>query len=161
MIQCFWSAALVAVASSRSKCLEMFQFWLTLKWEESMLLSNLQIGEEGAWIAHENAELGMKIVAVRQLIPRGMQDLVMVIVEYGSNDNRLKIKERVERMAYHSDRKHLHQRLLHASTNFLCLSDVDSEIASTIILIILRGRSVRLKHCPFSQGPLVKLMFLL
>lgn len=44
----------------------------------------------------------------------------------GSNDNRLRIGERVEWMVYHFDRKYLHQRLLLAIINFPSLSDKDS-----------------------------------
>ena len=54
----------------------------------------------------------MKIVAVRQVVSIGF--IIMVLVGYGSNDNRLRIWERVEWMVCHSDRKHLYQRPLPA-----------------------------------------------
>ena len=36
----------------------------------------------------------------------------MVLVGYGINDNRLRVKENMDWMVFHSDCKHLHQRLL-------------------------------------------------
>ena len=38
----------------------------------------------------------MKLVAVKQLVSRGMRSFVMVLVVYGNNDNRLRAWERVE-----------------------------------------------------------------
>ena len=38
----------------------------------------------------------MKLAVVRQLVSRGMGGLEMVLVECGSNDNRLGVWERVE-----------------------------------------------------------------
>ena len=38
--------------------------------------------------------------------------LVMVLVGYGINDNRLRIKKMVDFMVFYPDYKHLHQRLL-------------------------------------------------
>ena len=35
----------------------------------------------------------------------------MVLVGYESNDNRLRVWEKGDWMAFHSDRKHLHHRL--------------------------------------------------
>ena len=44
-------------------------------------------------------------------------------VGYGSNDNKLRIGERVEWVICPSDRQYLHERLLPAIINFLVLSD--------------------------------------
>ena len=38
--------------------------------------------------------------------------LVMVLVGYGINDNRLRIKKMVDFMVFYCDCKHCHQRLL-------------------------------------------------
>ena len=38
--------------------------------------------------------------------------LVMVLVGYGTNDNRLRVKENVDWMGFHSDCNHLQERLL-------------------------------------------------
>ena len=48
----------------------------------------------------------------KQLFSRGMWVPVMVLVEYGSNDNRLRVREKVDWIVCHFDCKHLHQRLL-------------------------------------------------
>ena len=37
---------------------------------------------------------------------------MMILVEYQINDNRLRIKDKEDWMVFHSDWKHLHQRLL-------------------------------------------------
>ena len=43
----------------------------------------------------------------------GMLTLMMVLLVYGSNHNRLKVDwEKVDWMVCHSDHKHFHQRLL-------------------------------------------------
>ena len=41
-----------------------------------------------------------------------MRVLVMILVEYQINDNRLRIRDKEDWMVFHSDWKHLHQRLL-------------------------------------------------
>ena len=38
----------------------------------------------------------------------------MVLVGYGSSDNKFSVWEKVDRMVCHSDYEHLHQRLLSA-----------------------------------------------
>ena len=38
--------------------------------------------------------------------------LVMVLIGYGSDDNRLRVLDKVDWMVSHSNCKHLHQRLL-------------------------------------------------
>ena len=43
-----------------------------------------------------------------------MRVLVMVLVGYGGNDNRLGVLEKVDWMVFHPDCKHLHQRQLSA-----------------------------------------------
>ena len=57
---------------------------------------------------------------------RFIVSMEVMIIGYGSNDNRVRIWERVEWMICHSDYKYLHQRLLPAIINFLSLSDEDS-----------------------------------
>lgn len=49
---------------------------------------------------YDNAKLEIKIVAVRQLVSRGICDLVIVLVGYGSN-NRLGVWERVKWIVCH------------------------------------------------------------
>ena len=49
-----------------------------------------------ASVAHENADSGIKIVAVRQLGSRGMQGLAVDLARYGSNNNRLRVDEKEE-----------------------------------------------------------------
>ena len=46
------------------------------------------------------------------MISKEMRVLVMVLVGYGRNDNRLRVSEKVDWMVFHSGRKHVHQRLL-------------------------------------------------
>ena len=43
---------------------------------------------------------------------------MIVIIGYGSNDNRLMVWGKVDWMVLHSDCKHLYQRLLHAVHQF-------------------------------------------
>ena len=50
-----------------------------------------------------------------KIVTMGMLDLVMVLAGCESNDNRLTVLRKVvECPVYHSDSKHLHQRLLPA-----------------------------------------------
>ena len=42
----------------------------------------------------------------------------MLLVGYGSTDNRLRVWDRVQQMVCHSYRKHLHQSLLHARRQY-------------------------------------------
>ena len=52
-----------------------------------------------------------------QLISRGM-GVPVVLVDYGSDGNRLRVSENVDWMVYHSYCKHFHQRLLPAIYQF-------------------------------------------
>ena len=45
---------------------------------------------EGSWIVLEKAKIGMKIAVVKQVVSRGIQCLLMILVGYGSNDNSLR-----------------------------------------------------------------------
>ena len=36
--------------------------------------------EDVAWIVYENVKLGIKTIAVMQMVPRGMWDLAMVLI---------------------------------------------------------------------------------
>lgn len=54
----------------------------------------------------------MKIVAVGQLASKSVRRLMIVLVGYGSNDNRLKVWGSVYWIVCHSDDKHPHQMLL-------------------------------------------------
>ena len=65
-------------------------------------------------MVYENDKHGMKIIFVGRLASGGMLGLLMVLVGFGSNDNRLRVWERVEWMVCHSYSKHLHQRPLSA-----------------------------------------------
>ena len=49
---------------------------------------------------------------IKQLVYTGMSVLVMVLIGHGINDNRLRVREKMEFMAFHFDSKHLHQRML-------------------------------------------------
>ena len=49
---------------------------------------------------------------VKQLVSRAMWVLVKVLVEYGSNDNMVRVWEKINWMVCHFDSKHLHQKLL-------------------------------------------------
>ena len=54
----------------------------------------------------------MTIDALRELISTGMRGLLMVLVGYGSNNNRLRVLERMKWIVCHSDRKYPRQLLL-------------------------------------------------
>ena len=54
----------------------------------------------------------MKIAIIKQLISRGTRGIVIVLVGYGSNNNRLRVYEKVDWLLCHSDLKHLSQRVL-------------------------------------------------
>ena len=56
----------------------------------------------------------MKTVAIKQLVSRGMWDLVIVLVGYGSNNNRLRVYGNGDETVCHSDHKFLPQRVLFA-----------------------------------------------
>ena len=45
----------------------------------------------------------------------------MELIGYGSNDDRLRVREGVERMVCYSDRKHLYKRLLSCDTPIFCV----------------------------------------
>lgn len=45
----------------------------------------------------------------------------MELVGYGSNDDRLRVREGVEWMVCYSDRKHLYKRLLSCDTAIFCV----------------------------------------
>ena len=68
------------------------------------------MGGEGHKYYMKMLNLGWKSIETNW----GMWVLVMVLVGYGSNDNRLRLWEKVDWMFYHSHCKHLHQRLLPA-----------------------------------------------
>lgn len=89
----------------------------------------------------------MKIFAVRQLVSRGMGGLVMVLVDYGSNDNKLQMEGSGEWMVCHFDREDLHLRHLLAVTSLLCLSEQYAVIVSASIASnsMLQGIKERLK----------------
>lgn len=72
----------------------------------------------------------MKIVAIRQVVSRGMLGLLMSLVGCGSNDNRLQVGKRMEWMVCLSAHKHLDLKLL-GYTDFLRLivSTVDRDHA--------------------------------
>ena len=53
----------------------------------------------GAWLVYKNAKLRIK---VKQLASKGMWVLVVVLAGYGSNDNRLRVWEKVDWMVYHT-----------------------------------------------------------
>ena len=42
----------------------------------------------------------------------------MVLIEYGSNNNRLRVREKVDWMVYYFHCKHLHQRILREIQSF-------------------------------------------
>ena len=57
-----------------------------------------------------------------------------VLVGYGSNDNRLRVwKKAVDCMVFHSDCKHLHQRLLPEIHQFSEPEQQESVIVSSVI----------------------------
>ena len=56
--------------------------------------------------------LNLEEIQVKQLAYRGIWVLVMVLVGWGSNDNRLRVGEKLDWIICHSDCKHLHQSLL-------------------------------------------------
>ena len=78
---------------------------------------------------YENANFRMKIVTMKQMVSRRMRGLVIVLVGYGSNNNRLKIYEKVYWMVCHSDFKHLPQGALLAIHQF-------SESAVTVTAVV-------------------------
>ena len=56
----------------------------------------------------------MKTVAINQLVSRGMWNLLLVLVGYGSSNNRLRVYVNVDATVCHSDHKFLPQRVLFA-----------------------------------------------
>ena len=60
----------------------------------------------------------MKIAIIKQLVSRGTGGLVIILVGYGSNNNRLRVYEKVHWLLCHSDLKHLPQRVLLAMHQF-------------------------------------------
>ena len=89
----------------------------------------------------------MKIFFVRQLVSRGMGGLVMVLVDYGSNDNKIQMEESAAWMVCHFDREDLHLRRLLAVTSLPCLSEQYVVIVSALIASnsMLQGIKERLK----------------
>lgn len=65
----------------------------------------------------------MKIVAVRKEFSKVICGFIMVLVwlVYGSNDNRLRLCERVEWMVCYSGRKYVHQILLTCDKPIFCV----------------------------------------
>ena len=86
----------------------------------------------------------MKIVVVRQLISRGLWGLVMVLVGYGSNNNRLRVCERVEwfaiLIASIFTRGYYLQRI-----NLLSMSEKKSVIVSAIVPVYALGKQGDIK----------------
>ena len=64
----------------------------------------------------------MSIVTNKQLVFREMWGLVIVLLEYGSNNNTLSVYEKVVWTVYYSDHKFLPQRVLFAIKQF---SDIE------------------------------------
>ena len=60
----------------------------------------------------------MKIVAIKELLFRGMWNLVIVSVGYGGNSNILSVYENVDWMACHSDYRFLSQKVLFTIKQF-------------------------------------------
>ena len=75
--------------------------------------------------------------------------LVIVLVGYGSNNNRLRVYERVDWLFFHSDLKHLPQRVLLAIHHFLSLSDRESAIVSTVISVHTSEKQEEIKTVSF------------
>ena len=46
---------------------------------------------------------------VKQLVCRGTSVLLMALLGYGINHNRLRVREKMDWMVFHSDWKHLYQ----------------------------------------------------
>lgn len=100
-------------------------------------------------------KLGIKIVAVGQLVSRRHMSSSDLLVGYWSNGSRLKMWE-VEWVLCHSDCKHLRQRLL-AEINLyqFCESErygtSDCECWALLSLLMLRKSTVRWQPFHFSQ----------
>ena len=60
----------------------------------------------------------MKIVTTKQLVSKEMWDLVIVLVGYGSNNNKLRVYENVDWTACSSGHKFLSQIALFATKQF-------------------------------------------
>ena len=60
----------------------------------------------------------MKIVAIKELLFKGMWNLVIVSVGYGGNSNILSVYENVDWMACHSDHRFLSQKVLFTIKQF-------------------------------------------
>ena len=76
----------------------------------------------------------MKVLLLDNVL-RGLQGLVMLLVGYGSNNNWLRIEERVEWVVWHSDFNHLYQRLPVSSQ-----SVEDTVIVNTFIPVNASGK---------------------
>ena len=84
---------------------------------------------------------------------------VMVLVEYGSNNNRLRVWGKLDWIICYSDCNHLHQRSssfsLPVITNFINLREKESVVVSPVITVILWWKRERLKQCHSSRDSLV------
>ena len=114
----------------------------------------LTYGWRGAWIVYENGHFRIKIVIIKQLVSRGTWGLVIVFVGYGSNNNRLRVYEKVDWLFCHSNLKHLPQRV-HTNCNTPIFWDWvlrNQQLLALLSLSILRRSRKKLKQCQFLQG---------
>ena len=93
---------------------------------------------------------------LKQLVFRGIWVPVMVLVGYGSNDDRLSIWEKVDCIVCHSESKHLHQRLLTTCNTSIFWAWVirNQWFWALLSLFIFCGRRERLKQYRSSQESL-------
>ena len=85
-----------------------------------------------------------------------MSVLMMVLVGYEINDNKLRVLEKVDWMDFHSNRKQLRQRVLPAVHQFLSLRNKKSVIVNPVIPVytLRKKREIKamsvLSRLPFS-----------
>ena len=87
---------------------------------------------------------------INQMVSRGMWVVVMVLVGYWSNDNRLRVWEKTDWIICHSDCKHLLQRLLSVVHQFFWAWVISPWLWALLSLSIRE----MFKKCQFSQDSL-------
>ena len=105
------------------------------------------------WVVRGKKSIWELNLGWKQLVFRGIWVLGMVLVGYGSNDNRLRVWEKVDWMVYHSDCRYLHQGLLPPT------HDVISDKGSVIVSLVIKTVSI-LTRVPSSLIPWCSLNWL-
>ena len=98
-------------------------------------------------ILYENIKPGLNIIAVRELASRGVWGLLMVLVEYESNGNRWRIRERMKWIVCNSDQTHRYYRLLPVMQKFFWVWTIKNQwLLDMLSLAMLRESRKRSKQ---------------